>query len=75
MKVIYYLGDEVIYKTKTADLNGLIAAIEKSKMLPFNNEIFYFDHFQFNHYISKKDHWKEVFNVYLKKSDNTNVEK
>lgn len=75
MKVIYFLGDEVIYKTKTEDLNGLITAIEKSETLPFNNEILYFDHFQLNHYISEKDHWKEVFNVYLKKSDHTNLEK
>ncbi|MFE5430822.1 hypothetical protein [Peribacillus simplex] len=75
MKVVYYLGDEVIYKTKTDDLNGLISAIEKSDMLPFNKEIYYFDHFQLNHYKSEKEHWKEAFNVYLKKLDTTKTDK
>jgi hypothetical protein len=70
MKVVYYLGEEVIYKTKTDDLNGLITAIEKSDRLTFNKEIYYFDHFQLNHYISEKSHWKESLNVYLKKQDN-----
>ncbi len=66
MKVVYYLGEEIIKKTNTEDLKGLITAIEKSETLPFNKDTYYFDHFQFQHYLSKKGHWKESFNVYLK---------
>ncbi|MBM7652186.1 hypothetical protein [Neobacillus cucumis] len=69
MKVVYYFDNEIIYKTKTDDLSGLISAIEKSDMLPFKNEIYYLDHFRLNHYLSEKDHWKEAFNVYLKKQE------
>lgn len=69
MKVLYYLGDEVIYKTKTDDLSGLMLAIEKSDMLPFDKEIYYFDHFQLNHYLSEKKHWKVALHVYLKQQN------
>jgi len=69
MKVVYYIDDQVIYKTKTDDLKGLITAIEKSDKLAIQQKLYSLDRFQLSYYKSEKDHWKEEFMVFLKNHD------
>ncbi|MBT2615314.1 MULTISPECIES: hypothetical protein [unclassified Bacillus (in: firmicutes)] len=66
MNVDYYHEDNLVYSTKTNDLAGLIAAIEKSESLHFQHDIYKLESFLLNHYL-ENGKWCEKFIVYITK--------
>ncbi|MFY4775507.1 hypothetical protein [Metabacillus sp. RGM 3146] len=64
MKIKYFNDVDTVCEMESNDVAGVIAAVEKTDYLYFQEDVYKFEYFRFNHYLENNE-WQEKLIVYM----------